>query len=430
MISTAYKQHGFWSVLEEVENRCRDFSESSQADERYLDICEKFEYIRWMFETNNPSFVSEGEMQSATQLLKDISNHLPNDAGGWGHYTHIANQFAALLQRFPYPRIKKIFRSEANDAIQETVGKTAELSRSIDEASAELQETQSALGEEIQSVESRLQVLNDRISEEQAMIETRIASWETDFNSKASQKLTEFAEAFSDTQMSRKEEFQETFQSVQKQIARMNTAAEEVAALNKRQRDEASEALALHEKNLSAKAEDIVERLNKLYQQAGQDVLASDFAGNSASEGKQFVLYSVFAALAFLIAAGVLGQIWWSLSGEEDFQIISLFMRLPISLVFLIPGFYFSSLAKEHRNSSTKLRSLGLRIKAFDAYLVNSSVENPEALKSEMAKEFFVEEKDQWRTAKGLFSSPLDKRFDRLVNIAEKLVDKVPGEKP
>ena len=188
----------------------------------------------------------------------------------------------------------------------------------------------------------------------------------------------------------------------------------------------ADKALAEKNEELEAKARDTVDRLNKLYEQAGRDVLAADFAGNASSEDTSFKNLSKIASAAFLAAAVILALMWANLSLGEGFKFSDLFQRLPISIVILLPAFYFASLASGHRKASLKLRSLGLRIKAFDAYLINAQVKDVEDLKREMAKEFF-EEKPEDGPKGSLFSRNQGDNFDRLADLADKVADKVPN---
>lgn len=67
-----------------------------------------------------------------------------------------------------------------------------------------------------------------------------------------------------------------------------------------------------------------------------------------------------------------------------------LISKLPIAAIFLLPAFYLGNVAQRHKRVSVALRSLGVRVSTFDAYLANIEPTEQQKIKAEMANVFFA----------------------------------------
>ena len=160
-----------------------------------------------------------------------------------------------------------------------------------------------------------------------------------------------------------------------------------------------------------------------LYQQAGQIALSGGFVEAAIEEKSLYKANASQAKWAFGLTTTILALGWafMLLDGQHDVK--DLLLRLPISIVFLIPGLYFSNLAAQHRRTSINLQSLGLRIKAFDSYLTSADVNQQQKLRDELAGVFFSGFESQDFRSK-VSVGFLGDVFSRFFGLSEKIVDK------
>lgn len=430
MILEGFKNHGFWVIESETRKMLQGFSDNGKRDPRFYEITEKLDYLVWVLEQSNPAFISGNEMNAISNDLNQVNKQLHNDANKWNQYGQLESIFTQIFARFPYPRIKKIFRSEANDVVEEFVALVHRLEGELHEVEMQAKVEQEKVATKHTYLISFLEDVQNRVGKLDAKADAQVANWEAGFNALVTEKISDFSNAFSGSQAERSKAFDRDRQELIHVTSeyKENTEKNHSESVDQRRKVEKEFEKSLSELSLSA--EDIVKKLNEMYSAAGKDVLAADFSGNAVEEDKNFRWYTKLAYIFFLIAAVVLAVLWFSLARDGDFRIVDLFMRIPISIVFLIPGYYFASLASEHRASSIKLRSLGLRIKSFDAYMQGANVAEPEKLKTKMASEFFMEQKEEVVQKQPLFSAGSRKAAERAMDLAEKLVEKVPSGKP
>lgn len=418
-----FRGHGVWSVLEQVETTLHGFSEQAKSDERWSELCDKVEYLRWVLEKSNPSFVSGNDLQAIVNELNNALSNLQNNAHEWAHYNHVSNQFASAFTRFPYPRIKKIFRSEINDVIDDFTSTVAELKgefevscRNSDEAFANLKTKHDELRALSKEVQQELERLDARVSAQQE-------NWEAAQEARVTAKLSEWGESFSNAQAERHSDFHHRVDELNSFLSEARSKRKEVFDQNERMLEEANKRLHLQQSEFSQRAEEVLSDLEGLYKQAGQVALAGGFVEAATTEHKTFLRYSNLAAVCMFIAAAMLAWIWTEIRTGQDVSVLELVLKLPISAVFLVPAFYLASIAARARRSSLALQSRGLRIKAFDAYLVDADDTVKKSLHEKMADVFFVDtelssdSKNQVSFGSG----------GRLADILEKVVDKFPG---
>lgn len=447
MIIEAYRGHGVWGIIENIQSNLESFSEEVKEDPRYKEFCEKLDYTKWLLETSNCAFFNENELQSISQHMNSVNQHLPNNANNWLHYGQVSNGFGAVFGILPYPRIKKIFRSDANVAIEEF---TTAVSALKTEMSENEESTEAKINEEVTKLESfigagkaevegsfeqaniRQTELHGTLSEIQSEVsglETRMQAqfevWEANNTSQITDKLSEISGVFAQAQSERSEVFQNQKNQFSSSLANLKDSIKTVHKENSESQKTTKRALDEAQKGFLSQGEGVIKSLNEFYEKAGQTVLSGDFITSAAEEKKLFEDNAWYAKGFLFCAAASLGVIWYLLAKEGSFKFSDLLMRLPVSIVILIPGFYFASLANQHRKSAVTLRSLGLRIKAFDAYLVNASDDKREELRSELAKVFFVDQASDKERRGGLFGQG-EKHVGGMVNVVEKLVDKIP----
>ncbi|UWS06914.1 hypothetical protein [Phaeobacter inhibens] len=421
-----FRGHGIWSVLEQVETTLHGFSEQAKSDERWSELCDKVEYLRWVLEKSNPSFVSGNDLQVIVNELNNALGHLENDAHNWAHYSHVSNQFGSAFARFPYPRIKKIFRSEINDVIDE-------FTSTVSEIKGEFEVNRGSSDEAFASLKSKheeLKVFSKEVQQELERLDARIVAqqenWEAAQEARVTAKLSEWGESFSNSQAERNSDFHLKVDELKSFLSEVRSERKEVFDQNERMLEEAKKRLHLQQDEFSQSAEKILRGLEGLYKQAGQVALAGGFVEAATTEHKTFLRYSTLAAGCMFFAAALLAWIWIEIRSGRDASVLEIVLKLPISAVFLVPAFYLASIAARARRSSLAFQSRGLRIKAFDAYLVDADASIKKSLQEKMADVFFIDaELNSDRKNHVSFGSG-----GRLADILEKVVDKFPGSEP
>ena len=255
-------------------------------------------------------------------------------------------------------------------------------------------------------------------------IDVKITESDKSISNQIAERMAEFTERFSRAQGERSEEFQELQNSISKTQSDAVLQVEKMERLNAEQLQASNQKLEAEINGFQSKASEIVQNLQGIYDAAGQTALAADFAGNAETERKQYTLFSWIASVSFVAAAIALGVLWYALAQEETFTFSDLFKRLPVSLVFLLPAFYFATVANSHRRSAVKLRSLGLRIKSFGAYLTPAEKEEKIELRAEMVHEFFAEKVEE-PMKRSFFERNGEKHVEKAMDLAGKVVDKV-----
>lgn len=422
MIEKEFKEHRIWSLLGQIDEQINTHAKDVSADEKIDDMQAKSKYARWVLESSNSGLFTIDELNLSANELQNILSKLrqfPVDQG------QIAKIYASFFSRIPYPRIQKMFKSDTNEAIDAFQLEIRNLQRQISERSAEFENGAAAVKKNVGTLQSDAKQIEEMLREIRAQSASQAANWEASASAQLTQKVAEVSEKFAQEQVEQQQRFQSLMAESSDQLSKMDVMANRVREENRKQRDDAMAVLGSKEKEFTEKADKVIVQLNNVLNAAGRDTLASDFAGNSVKEENRYFAYSRLSAGFFVLAALVLGGLWYSLAREENFTFIELFMRLPVSIVFLLPDFYFASQASDHRKSAIKLRSLGLRLNAFDTYLVNADVDEPERLKSDMADEFFRDKIDT-REKRPIFGGSNAKLAEKLVDVLKDTVGKGP----
>ena len=126
---------------------------------------------------------------------------------------------------------------------------------------------------------------------------------ETSLETRISEKLNEISEKFSASQNERSEVFQKLEDGMRGAVSEVRGQFEELSksldSLQKKTEIDLETALKAHE----ATAKNAVKKIQSLYDEAGRNVLAADFAGNAISESKSYKAYSKLAAAMFVLSA-------------------------------------------------------------------------------------------------------------------------------
>lgn len=425
MLREDYLKHEIWAKLDETDVNIASLLSQFSEDERATSIEKSANYLRWNIEKSDPELLSQDELNRLSSgPIRHINAHTAGSANDLNHYANIETYFGQAFGILPYPRFKKILRSDARDLVDELRVQLDTLKDTIKKVNSELSTKADEFVEKSNDVDTELSGIKEEITNLNDEITTKISELEANQNTQISEKIVEFSERFSKAQSTRSDEYQEFKNAASEELAKLDTMNEKVFSENQKQIKEANEKLAVEQGKFVKSANKTLEDLKKVYDQAGQTALASGFSGGAVEENRQFKMYSMFASGFFIGAATIVALNVIRLVGQDDYSISLLLKNLPISFVLLLPAFYFASLANDHRKSAVKLRSLGLRIQAFDAYIVSSDETDRKELKKDLAKEFF-EEKVVEKSSASFFDKAPNKTAEKAIDLANKMAEKI-----
>lgn len=422
MLRQDFEAHPVWQIITSVESALDEFSNSAQDDPKFSDLSKKIKFVRWTLEHSDPFLFSTNELDSINQHLTQIVNHIPNDANNWSHFPHIENLFAQVFLIAPYARIQKIFKSDTNALFDECESKVSKLKADADTQISELVDEVAELKQLLsESVTSSEAVTSDLEASEER-IKAQFENWETQLDTDIKEKLGELQERFSDGQTKRREEHEAQLNEIAKSLREAQSNTDTTTSVNKKQIADAKIALTETHDIAVDEANKILEKLNKIYGIVGETTLASDFIKTAKSEGKAYFWLTLIASVFYIAIPASFAYLWITYIDMTEFRFTDLLSRLPISAVFLAPAIYFGNLAQKHRRVSVALRSLGIRIAAFDAYLANFSDAEKNVEKQKMTEVFF-DAKISLERSHSTDAKDVGKALDQLTKPLGKIVE-------
>lgn len=407
-------------VVRQLVEEISFYGDQSLLDSFGQEVRARLEYLLWIFDYSDASLFSREDMSFLEGQINTVRQHFEFQGGSFLYESQISNSLTQIFARFPYARIKKFVRNEINEKIIEFTTQVGQLQSQIAHLEARLWDKNSPEVDRLQKVVSKigadLEASEIRIREKVQSVESRLDdssknrldSISIQNEKKISQILEDYRSEVSKIEASLNK-YEVQYQNLE------NTLTGELKKVARTVKDDLSA-----EKQ---RAGELVERIRALYSVAGQTALAGGFTEAAEKEDEVFRANSIWAKWILGGTAIFLAGIWvYSIFFIADYDPLSLLLKLPATLILLLPGAYFASIASKARIQSTKLRSLGLRIAAFEAYVDNFKQEGSPNLKHEMAKHFF-EGVDEADADKSRLSGRLN---GDVVKLLEKMVDKMP----
>ena len=389
MLRQDFEGHLVWQSITNVESALDSFSNSAQSDPKFSDLSKKITFVRWTLEHSDPFLFSTNELNSIHQHLTQIVNHTPNNANNWAHFPQIESFFAQVFLIAPYARIQKIFKSDTNAFFEECESKVSKLKADADTQISELVDEVAELKQLLSESVTSSEAINSDLEASEERIKAQFENWETQLDTDIKEKLGELQEKFSDGQTKRREEHEAQLNEIAKSLREAQSNTDTTTSVNKKQIADAKNALAEAHDIAVDEANEVLGKLKRIYGIAGETALASDFIKTAKSEGTAYLWLTLVASVFYIAIPASFAYLWITYIDVTEFRFTDLLSRLPISAVFLAPAIYFGNLAQKHRRVSVALRSLGIRIAAFDAYLANFSDAEKNVEKQKMTEVFF-----------------------------------------
>ncbi|MDG1375963.1 MAG: hypothetical protein P8P56_02850, partial [Yoonia sp.] len=205
MLDIDFKKHAIWTSIEGLETTLDTFASEKKTDPKFTEYVENLGYLRWVLESSNSSFFSPSELTQLNTELQQIKNHT---ADNFGHYPSIETWYSQIFTRLPYPRLKKIFRSDANDAIESFTATVAAIRAELDEALKSSNSGLEANRADLLQVNEQTKSVQKDVATLEATLATRVSRLEAEVDAAATAKISEIASTFSTDQDTRRSEFQ------------------------------------------------------------------------------------------------------------------------------------------------------------------------------------------------------------------------------
>ncbi|WP_063306268.1 hypothetical protein [Pseudovibrio sp. Ad46] len=375
----------------------------------------KIRYLEWSLKKSEPKLFSDPEvryLKNGLDKLDVLTNSYQANPQAVSQ-TDFDNAINELLIKFTPPRNINIEYDNVGEVI-ESVRDSSKLI--IDDLSAQVTAERSHLAKLRSSqreVEKKVDELNALLSEQKG----RITSLSDNYNKEFNAELEQFRAKHG----VQRDDFEVQFQKITNGIELSN--AKLVQQRSNDLDDELTEILGECE-TARMKSQGLVKEINDLYGIAGSNVMSGDLLKQAGEERTTYIWYSRIAMFFYLAAPSILFYLLAIKNGIQTDNLEALLKRAPLAAVFLIPAWYISGLAQKHRRVEVALRSLGLRLAAFEPYLAHFDTEEKNELKRQMADKFF-DAQISTETTKSLNSKEISNYLDSVVGPMEKIIDVV-----
>lgn len=320
-------------------------------------------------------------------------------------------QVLTYLRTWPQP--------PADTATKATKAAASRFHTSVDEMLGALKQRADGLAARLEEIDGQGQERTETAKEELAALQTAIEQSQTETTALAT-RLTEQIET---QRTSFEAEAKSRSQSFADEVEELREAAQtEATAFAERSKGAHAEQKAKADEILKVLAER-EERAKALLDATSRHAIAGDYGKWAARQARAAMIYTILAVVIGLATAGVL---LYSLGGAADDSIQFTLYKTGISVVGLIIAGYCARQAAEHRREERVAKRLSLDLAALEPFLEH--VEDPTALRTEIARRVFVPEQPKQQEAPPRFG------FGRGLNMTELTallaVLKAPGGPP
>ena len=157
MNSEDYTNHTIWKHLSDANAALDTFSEELRHNWQYSETRERLDYLQWVLDQSDKSLVTSGELDFLANQMTQIANHIGNNIDRPARLAQTDQWFAQIVEKLPYPRVRKIFRSERTEILNDFEQRVFSLDefaqRRLNEAKTKHRELESAIAAANESLE-------------------------------------------------------------------------------------------------------------------------------------------------------------------------------------------------------------------------------------------------------------------------------------
>lgn len=387
----AVEKHRIHEQLENVQSTASSVLEAgnNNLDNEHLlrQLIEIAREIERRLKVTDPLFIPIQALDPISQSLDVVVQSLTNLQANWAQPEAIKafrNAHEALRRSFGIqPSLDDESLSQLRESIVNTRRSLAQHASQIDKADEELAESVEEITQEIQGLENRVQALSEQVST----------------------KLSEFSESFSDSQETRRSEFDELQREISEEAnqqkaqieATFDGLKEDIEDSLHQKLDEHQETLESQKNEFSESATSIIGALTKQKEEAGEIVGIIGLTGmvhgyqssaNSHKRGAAFWRITALASLVGLVGS-VLTLVLPKGLGSGDIEWIDVATRALLSVTFGFLASYSGLQAKFHAEQERRYRRFELAIATLDPFLREVDSGKTEQIKEEPARLLF-----------------------------------------
>lgn len=377
-----FEAHPVWTTLDALQAEVDKDLDPQNDEERYAvrRLHAVVEYVDSLRQVD--ALLLEGQGPSdlntnLTQVVNHVRNYVANPEANRAHLTAAAgavqNVMIAARQGFPAP--------SADEASRATKAAATRYKNSLDGEVERLQEQIQDLRRQLADEQAKRQTAETEATERLSELQTKIATGEQQVDTltaKLNKQIDDQRTAFEAEAAQRSTAFKQSEQVRETaEEERVEAAAEETrAALGKQEQDA---------QTVLEKLSDYQDQAAALVDTTSRHAIAGDY-GTWASHQARAAFWWTVATVVIGLGT-VLGLILAIHSVSKDSIQFTVY-KTSISVVGLIVAGYAARQASEHRKEERTAKRLALDLAALEPFLGN--VEDPEALRTEIARRVFV----------------------------------------
>lgn len=408
-----FKAHGIWQLLSYAQDQLDSYPEDQRRAPLFVETRERLEYVRWILEQSDPALITQQELDSVQGPIQNAVNHIGQSQGRSQRLVQLDQWFAPFFEKFPYPRVRKIFRSERTEILNEFEREIRDMQFRLQEFIKDANDRQEKFLHNIEAAQEAIEIIEKEIAGIEVRVGGEFEKWEAQSAQQISERLASLSNEFASGQAERNSEHQEVLNNISKRLRDFDSLYEEVKVKLSQAMEGMKRDLGKQQNQMESDGKSYLEKIRNIYQIVGQTTLAGDFERAAAAETKSGSWFAFLAAVFFIVAP-LFFVYQWSTLNVTGADPVGLLLKLSAGLAFLIPAAYFGNTSRRHHRVATALRSLGIRVATFDAYLANFPDAERNRIKEEMAELFFAAQitPDQLRS-----SNP--KEVERLLGLTD-----------
>ena len=376
MTDEDFQQHRIWHTIRKTDGILRGFK-SRLAD----DAAQLLTYVHDILVNCDAGLVAEGELEEIDRALIDEFNVIQNEKFLQERHRSLTDVLARALSRFPRPRTRGQFPETAEDidlVVEELQRKKMKFDQSLQEA---MRERESYTRELHEMKDDASEVLRGLLIELRSQVGI------------ASNDLEEIRQRWTMEQERERADRSERLNSfISDQSDRFSKVRQDLVSKLGGFEDDFQKSLESGRGDLErslSDAELIKEKIERIYEFSGQTILAGGFSSAADKENNLYLSNSRLAKLFFGLSIILLGLFAYRFEALGNFGLDFWLLRISVSLAMILTGAYCAALASRHRREANALRSLGLRIASFDAFINSLEVEEARSLRERVASDFF-----------------------------------------
>ncbi len=369
-----FKQHQVHTRIKNIQTILRDKALKkldADVEQEVSRIKKCVNLVNKILSSADQELVTQAHLDQINQQLTTLEQHLNNFKSNQSmpelqaannYIDQILNILSAMATVSLPPE------SATEVSVNSLIERGEEFLETLDERKKELQQ-------QIAGLKTSATHLETRLGELQARIDEKIAALD--------QLSNEWIQQFSDSQNEREKRFSELMSKIElASTTQTNAIVDKLSkAVSKKQKT--------YEEKIDSYLSDATDRhekIRKLHGLIAEDSITGGHKKSADGERKTANFWRGFSVFFLFLAAAWLGIVFWQTGGISWKASLSGF---PLTLVLLSAAGYAAHQSSTHRRQSNRQRQFALEMIAIDPYLETLGEEERNAIKKQLAAQYF-----------------------------------------